>query len=173
MDERIHMDKKTRSQSYEQWGWCSIPHAPRSPIRSFDPEQYYRNTNSTSWSTHHTWSRETSKRGLKTSHSKMWVHWICLKELLFILSISTILMNPFKQTPNSINPFLSSPLLGIVIYLHIEGAIYAQKSVPSWFLAVFDSKIDVCWNLKKVVNSLIHYVSAYNSQISWSRSTFL
>ena len=36
------------------------------------------------------------------------------------------------------------PLLGIVIYLHIEGALYAQKSVPSWFLAVFDSKIDVC-----------------------------
>ena len=48
------------------------------------------------------------------------------------------------------------PILGIVIYLHIEGALYAQKSVPSWFLAVFDSKIDVCWNLKKVVNSLIH-----------------
>ena len=46
--------------------------------------------------------------------------------------------------------------LGIVIYLHIEGALYAHKSVPSWFLAVFDSKIDVCWNLKKVVNSLIH-----------------
>ena len=45
---------------------------------------------------------------------------------------------------------------GIVIYLHIEGALYAQKSVPSWFLAVFDSKIDVCWNLKKVVNFLIH-----------------
>ena len=37
-------------------------------------------------------------------------------------------------------------LLGIVIYLHIEGALYANKSVPSWFLAVFDSKIDVCWN---------------------------
>ena len=36
------------------------------------------------------------------------------------------------------------PMLGIVIYLHIEGALYAQKSVPSWFLAVFDSKIDVC-----------------------------
>ena len=35
-------------------------------------------------------------------------------------------------------------VLGIVIYLHIEGALYAQKSVPSWFLAVFDSKIDVC-----------------------------
>ena len=34
--------------------------------------------------------------------------------------------------------------IGIVIYLHIEGALYAQKSVPSWFLAVFDSKIDVC-----------------------------
>ena len=48
------------------------------------------------------------------------------------------------------------PLIGIVIYLHIEGALYAKKSVPSWFLAVFDSKIDVCWNLKKVVNSLIH-----------------
>ena len=46
--------------------------------------------------------------------------------------------------------------LGIVIYLHIEGALYAQKSVPSWFLAVSDSKIDVCWNLKKVVNTLIH-----------------
>ena len=38
----------------------------------------------------------------------------------------------------------SEPWLGIVIYLHIEGALYAQKSVPSWFLAVFDSKIDVC-----------------------------
>ena len=37
-----------------------------------------------------------------------------------------------------------TPLVGIVIYLHIEGALYAQKSVPSWFLAVFDSKIDVC-----------------------------
>ena len=35
-------------------------------------------------------------------------------------------------------------LVGIVIYLYIEGALYAQKSVPSWFLAVFDSKIDVC-----------------------------
>ena len=35
-------------------------------------------------------------------------------------------------------------MLGIVKYLHIEGALYAQKSVPSWFLAVFDSKIDVC-----------------------------
>ena len=34
--------------------------------------------------------------------------------------------------------------VGIVIYLHIEGALYAQKSVPSWFLAVFNSKIDVC-----------------------------
>ena len=33
--------------------------------------------------------------------------------------------------------------VGIVIYLHIEGALYAQKSVPSWFLAVFDSRI-VC-----------------------------
>ena len=33
-------------------------------------------------------------------------------------------------------------------------------------------KIDVCWNLKKVVNSLIHQVSAYNSHISWSKSTF-
>ena len=40
-------------------------------------------------------------------------------------------------------------VLGIVIYLHTEGALYAQKSVSSWFLAVFDSKIDVCWNLKK------------------------
>ena len=39
--------------------------------------------------------------------------------------------------------------VGIVIYLHIEGALYAEKSVPSWFLAVFDSKIDVCWNLQK------------------------
>ena len=46
--------------------------------------------------------------------------------------------------------------LGIVIYLHIEGALYAKKSVPSWFLAVFDFKIEVCWNLKKVVNSMIH-----------------
>ena len=63
--------------------------------------------------------------------------------------------------------------IGIVIYLHIEGALYAKKSVPSWFLAVFDSKIDVCWNLKKVVNSLIHQVSANNSQISRSKSTFL
>ena len=27
--------------------------------------------------------------------------------------------------------------VGIVIYLHIEGALYAQKSVRSWFLAVF------------------------------------
>ena len=34
--------------------------------------------------------------------------------------------------------------IGIVIYLHIEGALYVQKSVPSWFLAVFDPKIDVC-----------------------------
>ena len=46
-------------------------------------------------------------------------------------------------------------MIGILIYLHIEGALYAQKSVPSWFLAVFESKIDVCWNLKEVVNSLI------------------
>ena len=28
------------------------------------------------------------------------------------------------------------------IYLHIDGALYVQKSVPSWFLAVFDSKPD-------------------------------
>ena len=41
-------------------------------------------------------------------------------------------------------------LVGIVIYLHIEGAIYAQKSVPSWFLAIFDSKIDECLHLKKL-----------------------
>ena len=46
-------------------------------------------------------------------------------------------------------------MLGIVLYLHTDCALYAQKSVPSWFLAVFDSKIDVCWNLKEVVNSLI------------------
>ena len=46
-------------------------------------------------------------------------------------------------------------MVGIVLYLHIEGTLYAQKSVPNWFLAVFDSKIDVCWNLKEVVNSLI------------------
>ena len=43
----------------------------------------------------------------------------------------------------------------IHVYLYIEGALYAQKRVPSWFLAVFDSKVDVCWNLKEVVNSLI------------------
>ena len=68
---------------------------------------------------------------------------------------------------------MAMAMLGIVIYLNIEGALYAQKSVPSWFLAVFDSKIDVCWNLKKVVNSLIHLVSACNSQISWiGRITF-
>ena len=35
-------------------------------------------------------------------------------------------------------------MIGIVIYLHIEGALYAQKSVPSSFLAVFDFKVDVC-----------------------------
>ena len=40
--------------------------------------------------------------------------------------------------------------LRIVTYLHIEDALYAQKSVSSWFLAVFDSKINVCWNLKKL-----------------------
>ena len=32
-------------------------------------------------------------------------------------------------------------LVGIVIYVHIEGALYAQKSVPSWFLAVFTPKL--------------------------------
>ena len=36
-----------------------------------------------------------------------------------------------------------------------------KKSLPSWFLAVFDSNTDVCQNLKKVVNFLIHQVSAY------------
>ena len=40
-------------------------------------------------------------------------------------------------------------VLGIVIYLHIEGALYAQKSVPSWFLAVFDSKIEVPLKFEK------------------------
>ena len=59
-------------------------------------------------------------------------------------------MNPWEI-------LIGSTKVGIVIYLHIEGALYAQKSVPSWFLAVFDSKIDVCWNLKEVVNSLIPY----------------
>ena len=34
------------------------------------------------------------------------------------------------------------PMLGIVMYLRIGDALYAQKSVLSWFLAVFDSKID-------------------------------
>ena len=42
------------------------------------------------------------------------------------------------------NFFISLVKVGIVIYLHIEGILYAQKSVPSWFLAVFDSKIDEC-----------------------------
>ena len=41
------------------------------------------------------------------------------------------------------------PGIGIVIYLHIEGTLYAQKSVPSWFLAVFDSKIDVVLKFEK------------------------
>ena len=41
-----------------------------------------------------------------------------------------------------------SPLVEIVIYL--------QMVCPVGFLAVFNSKIDVCWNLKIVVNSLIH-----------------
>ena len=40
--------------------------------------------------------------------------------------------------------FQIGAILGTVIYLHIEYALYAQKSVSSWFLAVFDSKIDVC-----------------------------
>ena len=44
----------------------------------------------------------------------------------------------------TIATFLCVRRVEIVIYLHIEGALYAQKSVPSWFLAVFDSKIDVC-----------------------------
>ena len=56
--------------------------------------------------------------------------------------------------------------LGIVIYLHIEGALYAKKSVPSWFLAVFDSKIDVCWNLKKVVTVKYHEVKALFCKMS-------
>ena len=54
----------------------------------------------------------------------------------------------------SVNSLKLGLQLGIVIYLHIEGALYAQKSVPSWFLAVFDSKIDVCWNLKKKLSIL-------------------
>ena len=33
---------------------------------------------------------------------------------------------------------------GIVTYLHTEGTLYAQKSVPGWFLVIFDSKIDKC-----------------------------
>ena len=41
-------------------------------------------------------------------------------------------------------------MLGIVIYLHIEGALYAQKSVPSWFLAVFDS---INWRVLKFERS--------------------
>ena len=43
----------------------------------------------------------------------------------------------------AVDPY-KRPVLGIVIYLYIEGALYAQKSVLRWFLAVFDSKIDVC-----------------------------
>ena len=38
----------------------------------------------------------------------------------------------------------TSSLRGIVTYLRTEGTLYAQKSVPSWFLAVFDSKSDEC-----------------------------
>ena len=35
-------------------------------------------------------------------------------------------------------------MIGIVIYLHTEGALYAQKNCAQLLLAVFDSKIDVC-----------------------------
>ena len=52
---------------------------------------------------------------------------------------SSVPVNRPEATDNS-----GSVQVGIVIYLHIESALYAQKSVPSWFLAVFDSKIDVC-----------------------------
>ena len=48
-----------------------------------------------------------------------------------------------KKPPNM-------PILGIATYLHTEDALYAKRSVPSWFLAVFDSKIDECWNSKKL-----------------------
>ena len=61
-----------------------------------------------------------------------------------------------KMTAKDVKGLPKCPWLGIFIYLHIEGALYVQKSVPSFWLAVFGSKIDVCWNLKKVVNSLIH-----------------
>ena len=39
-------------------------------------------------------------------------------------------------------------------YLHIEGTLYAPKSVPSWFLTVFKLTTDKGLNFqKKVVNS--------------------
>ena len=42
-------------------------------------------------------------------------------------------------------------------YICTLRALFMLKKVcPVGFLAVFDSKIDVCWNLKKVVNSLLH-----------------
>ena len=50
--------------------------------------------------------------------------------------------------------FYHTLTVGIVIYLHTEGALYAQKSVPSWFLAVFDSKIDVCVEIWKKLSIL-------------------
>ena len=79
--------------------------------------------------------------------------WLKLKNQL--LNIADMWLIPFDRVTNAFGAILDTPV-GIVIYLHIEGALYAKKGVPSWFLAVFDSKIDVCWNLKKVVNSLIH-----------------
>ena len=50
------------------------------------------------------------------------------------------------------SPNKSYPTVGIVTYLHTDGALYAIKSVPSWFLAVFDSKIEKfakIWKKKK------------------------
>ena len=43
--------------------------------------------------------------------------------------------------------------IGIVIYMHIEGALYVQKSVPSWFLAVLTPKL-MCAEIWKKLSIL-------------------
>ena len=47
-----------------------------------------------------------------------------------------------QKYPFSVFLYSRKILLGIAIYLLIEGVLYAQKNVPGWFLA--DSKIDKC-----------------------------
>ena len=88
---------------------------------------------------------------IRSAGNLAWIMTICwvlhLKLIYFQINMNISSIFHFSKS-TSINTQYSSLWLGNVIYLHIEGALYAQKSVPSWFLAVFDSKTDKLLNSK-------------------------